>query len=181
MAERNGECQVLFCGLVQPQSEDALFRRCMLRRSRGMRFSVLMRSRLTVRTFTEWFWLHAFMICLHLFEIWRLLNSELDPMIWLWLMCKESLLGNLDAWNQRNMSSQEIAIVCCEQIFEEVIVSNMLAEISSLSEEVFPLLFIFISHQSFVLYNFNEYKLKARNNFQFKAYITNHVVLCFIL
>ena len=30
-------------------------------------------------------------------------------------------------------------------------------------------------------YSLNEYKLKARNNFQFKAYITNHAVLCLIL
>ena len=30
-------------------------------------------------------------------------------------------------------------------------------------------------------YSLNEYKLKARKNFQFKAYITSHVVLCLIL
>jgi hypothetical protein len=30
-------------------------------------------------------------------------------------------------------------------------------------------------------YSLNDYKLKARNNFQFKDYITNHVVLCLIL
>ena len=36
------------------------------------------------------------------------------------------------------------------------------------------------SHQSLCWgrYLLNEYKLKARNNFQFKVYITNHVVLC---
>ena len=37
----------------------------------------------------------------------RLLNWELGPMIWLWLMYKESLLGNLNAWNQSNFLSQE--------------------------------------------------------------------------
>ena len=121
------------CGLVQPQSEDALFRRRMLRRSSCMRFSVLMLSRLTVRTLTEWFWLHAFMICLHLSEIWRLLNWEVDPMIWLWLMCKESLLGHWDAWSQKTKKSR--FVFCCEQIFEEVIVLNPFAKIRSLSEE----------------------------------------------
>ena len=30
-------------------------------------------------------------------------------------------------------------------------------------------------------YSLNEYKLKARNNLQFKAHKTNHVVLCLML
>ena len=131
---------VFFCGLVQTQSEDALFKRRMLRRSRCMR---LMLSRFTVRRFTEWSWLHALMICLHLSEIWRLLNWELGPIIWLWLMCKDSLLGNLDAWNQRSIVSQEIAPFLYDQIFQDEIVFNISATIRSLSEIVVPQLFIF--------------------------------------
>ena len=36
-----------------------------------------------------------------------------------------------------------------------------------------------ISH--FFWYSLNEYRLKARNNLQFKAHKTNHVVLCLML
>ena len=86
------------CGFVQPQSEDVLLRRRMLRR------------------FTEWKWLHALKICLHLSEILRLLNWELDLMIWLWLMCKESFLGNVEARNKRHFVSH--FFFGCEQPFK---------------------------------------------------------------
>ena len=61
-------------------------------------------------------------------------------------MCKESILGNLDARNQITFFSEEIALsVCfvCEQIFEEVIVFICFAKVRSLSEEVSPQLLRF--------------------------------------
>ena len=113
MAERDGECQLLLWTCA-----DSEWRRSVQKTyaEEVKVHEVFMLSRLTGRRFTEWSWLHALMICLHLSEIWRVLNWELDPMMWLWLMCKESLLGNLGAWSQRQFVSQESAFFCCEQI-----------------------------------------------------------------
>ena len=115
-------------GLAQPQNEDVLFRRRMLRRLRWMRFSVLMLSRPTVRTLTEWFWFHAFMICLQLFENWRLVNWELHLMMWLWLMRKESLLGNLNACIRWEFLSQERILFLVTRVFKKCLFFNCLAE-----------------------------------------------------
>ena len=138
MAERNGECQVCLWTCA-----DSEWRRSVQKTyaEEVKVHEVLMLSRLTVRRFTEWSWLHALMICVHLSEIWRLLNWELDPIIWVWLMCKESLLGNLDAWNQWKCVRH--LLLFCEQICQDVIVFNLVTKIISLSEIVVPQLFLF--------------------------------------
>ena len=86
-----------------------------------------MLSRLTGRRFTEWSWLHALMMCLHLSESLRLLNWELGPIMRLWLMCTESLLGNLGAWSQRKCVSQE-SVFCCGEILLQSICNDKIFE-----------------------------------------------------
>ena len=141
MAGRNDECQV-FCGLVQTHSEDALFKRRMLRRSRCMRC---------------WCWADS---------RWGDSQSEVDFMLW-WFVCtclrsgvcwikswirlfgcgwfeRNHFLGTWTRETRENVSVKKWFIFFgCEQILQDVIVFNVLAKVRSLSEIVFPQLFLF--------------------------------------